>query len=108
MDDAVKKVDLSLDEVLAQNERLRRALEAKGCQIKLLEEKINYLLHCRFGPKSERIDEQQQSLFDDDNTDSAQEFTVEIEVPAHTRRRGGWRIPSKSLSHVRVEHDLLE
>jgi len=82
MDEAVKNVNLSLEDVLAQNELLRRALEAKDRQIKLLEEKINYLLHCRFGPKSERFDEQQQSLFEDDH--SAQEPAVEVEVPVHT------------------------
>jgi len=108
MDEAVKKVDLSLEEVLAHNEQLRRALEAKDCQIKLLEEKINYLLRCRFGPKSERFDDRQQSLFEDDNADCAQEPTVEIEAPAHTRKRGGRRIPHKDLPHVRVEHDLSD
>jgi transposase len=108
MDEAVKNVNLSLEEVLAQNELLRRALEAKDRQIKLLEEKINYLLHCRFGPKSERFDDRQQSLFEDNHTDSAQEPAVEVEVPAHTRRRGGRRIPPKDLPHVRVEHDLPE
>jgi len=49
-----------------------------------LEEKINYLLHCRFGPKSERFDERQQSLFEDDHTDRVQEPAVEVEVPVHT------------------------
>ncbi len=89
-------------------EGLRCTLEAKDHQIKLLEEKIHYLLHHRFGARSERFDERQQSLFDTpeqtDKTPSAKSITV----PEHTRKLGGRRIPPKHLPRVRVEHDLPE
>jgi len=89
-------------------EELRCSLEAKDHQIKLLEEKINYLLHHRFGSKSERFDERQQLLFDNEDATCEVASTAEIEVPAHTRKKGGRRIPPKDLPRVRVEHDLPE
>ena len=108
MDAAVKIADFSIEEVLEQNEKMRCSLEAKDHQIKLLEEKINYLLHYRFGAKSERFDDRQQLLFESEGATLEVEPTVEIEVPAHTRKTGGRRIPPKDLPRVRVEHDLTE
>jgi len=108
MDTAVQLADFSIEDVLAKNEELRCSLEAKDHQIKLLEEKINYLLHHRFGSKSERFDDRQKLLFENEDADSGIEHATEIEVPAHTRRMGGRRIPPKDLPRVRVEHDLTE
>ena len=89
MDAAVQITDLSMEKVLEQNEIMRCSLEAKDHQIKLLEEKINYLLHHRFGSKSERFDDRQQLLFESEGVTLEVEPAVEIEVPAHTRT-GGW------------------
>ena len=95
--------------------QLRSSLEEKECQIesqshqiRLLEEKIDYLLNYRFGSKSERLDERQELLFGNEVAEFEGEPTVEIEVPAHTRKTGGRRIPPKDLPRVRVEHDLPE
>jgi transposase len=87
---------------------LRCSIEAKEHQIKLLEETINYLLHHRFGSKSERFDERQQLLFEHEDADCKAEPVTEIEIPAHTRKTGGPRIPPKDLPRVRVKHDLTE
>lgn len=53
---------------------LRNSLEKKDCQIESqshqirhLEENINYPLQQRFGSMSERFDERQQLLFENDN-----------------------------------------
>ena len=70
-------------------EELRCSLETKDHQIKLLEEKINYLLNHRFGSKSERFDERQQLLFDNDDATCEVASTAGIEVPAHTRKIRG-------------------
>ena len=61
--EATKIANFNREELLEKNEELRCSLEAKDHQIRLLEEKINYLLHHRFGSKSERFDERQHALF---------------------------------------------
>jgi len=42
-------------------------IESQNHQIQLLQEKIHYLLHQRFGQKSECFDGQQQLPFENDN-----------------------------------------
>jgi len=105
MEAAVRNEIIEAEDPVRIIEELRCSLEAKDHQIKLLEEKINYLLHHRFGSKSERFDERQELLFDNDDAVEVEPAT-EIEVPAHTRKRGGRRLPPKNLPRVRVEHDL--
>jgi len=107
MEAAVRNEIIEAEDPVRIIEELRCSLEAKDHQIKLLEEKINYLLHHRFGSKSERFDERQELLFDNDDAVEVEPAT-EIEVPAHTRKRGGRRLPPKNLPRVRVEHDLPE
>lgn len=115
MDAAIKKEKKLVDDPLEIINHLYNSLEEKDCQIesqnhriRLLEEKINYLLHYRFGSKSERFDERQHLLFENEEGACEVETTTEIEVPAHTRKRGGRRNPPKNLPRVRVEHDLPE
>ena len=88
---------------------LRCSLEAKDHQIRLLEEKVNYLLRHRFGSQSERIDGRQGTLFESDE-DSTQDTLIEIvvDVPPHKRKKGGRRRPPKHLPRIRIEHDLPE
>ncbi len=105
---AVQIADSTIEEILAQNEELRCALEAKDSQIKLLEEKIQNLLHHRFGSKSERFDDRQQSMFEDEKVSCEIETVTEVEVPAHTRRMSGRRNTPANLPRVRVEHDLAK
>ncbi len=106
METAVNLAAIETDDPFKIIDNLRCSIEAKDHQIKLLEERINYLLHHRFGSKSERFDERQQLLFDNEDATCEVASTAEIEVPAHTRKKGGRRIPPKDLPRVRVEHDL--
>lgn len=115
MKEAIQIREELVNDPLEIIERLRESLEQKDCRIeaqdhriRLLEEKIQYLLHHRFGAKSERFDERQQALFDDQEDVGEVEVETDIEVPAHTRKRGGRRMPPKDLPRVRVEHDLSE
>ncbi len=108
MKTAVGIADFSIEDVLAQNDKLRCVLESRDHQIKLLEEKIHYLLHHRFGSKSERFDERQQLLFDNVDTTCEVKPATEIKVPEYTRNAGGRRVPPQNLPRVRVEHDLSE
>ena len=67
MEAAVKLAAIETDDPFKIIDHLRCSIEAKDHQIKLLEEKINYLLHHRFGAKSERFDERQQLLFESED-----------------------------------------
>ncbi len=97
------------DEWLEDNERLRRANEELKKIIHLLEEKVAYLLHYRFGPKSERFDNGQQSLFDVETPDEVPDELQSIDIPAHKRKKkGGRRKPPKHLPRERIEHDLSD
>ena len=91
METAVKLEQNAAEDPFKIIDNLRCSLEAKDHQIKLLEEKINYLLHHRFGSKSERFDERQQLLFENEDATCEVASTAEIEVPAHTRKKGGRR-----------------
>ncbi|MFL7870589.1 MAG: IS66 family transposase [Anaerolineales bacterium] len=108
METAIQIEENAAEDLLTIIDNLRCTLEAKDHQIKLLEEKIHYLLHHRFGSKSERFDERQQLLFGNEDATCEVASTAEIEVPAHTRKKGGRRIPPEDLPRVRVEHDLPE
>ncbi len=108
MEATAKITDFTIEDVLAQNDGLRCKLEARDHHIKLLEEKIHHLIYHRFSPKSERFDDRQLLLFDSEDTDCDVEPIAEVEIPTHTRKTGGRRIPPKNLPRVRVEHDLPE
>jgi hypothetical protein len=49
--------DIADNSLLEENEQLRRTVEERDKTIRLLQEKIQYLLNQRFGPKSERLDD---------------------------------------------------
>ena len=87
---------------------LRRLIEAKDREIALLNEKIHYLVHQRFGAKSERFDAHQQPLFEPEADTAEPEPIPEVEVPAHKRAKGGRRRPPAHLPRVRIEHELGE
>ncbi|MDX8382434.1 MAG: IS66 family transposase [Ghiorsea sp.] len=91
-------------------QELRCSVEVKDHEITLLKEKISYLIKKRFGAKSEQYDPRQGLLFGEDEVAAVVE-EVELEdkpvVPAK-KKKGGRRIPPKTLPHVRVEHDLSE
>ena len=97
MEAVVKLTDFSIEDVLAQNDELRCKLETRDHQIKLLEEKINYLLYHRFNSKSERFDERQQLLFDNEDAACEVEPTTEVKAPEYTRKTGGRRIPPNTF-----------
>jgi len=79
----------------------------------LLREQVKYLLAKRYGRSSEKfVNPNQMNLFDEDElaeldqSDVVPEEGIEIEVPAHKRKRGK-RAPLPSyLPTVRVEHTL--
>jgi len=74
---------------------------------KYLQEKIDSLIRQQFASKSEKLNHNQPTLFDDSDTKIEVIEDEEIEV-TFKRKKGGRRKPSKDLPRVRVEHDCDE
>lgn len=109
MKSAVILPENTLDNPLDQFSEMRQTIERLTQENLLLQEKINYLLHHRFGPKSERFTEGQALLFDDADIHTIEiSKKEEITVPEHIRKKGGRRKPPKDLPRIRIEHDLSE
>lgn len=91
--------------ILAQ---LHQTIEALQRENRLLHEKVQYLLHLRFGRKAEQPPAGQGQLFElpVPVADEPPPPSVNSEPPA--RRPGGRRKPPPELPRVRVEHDLAE
>jgi len=91
--------------------QLHQTIEDLRRENRLLNEKLQYLLHQRYGRKSESfMDARQGQLFEMDPSITAEEeppAPTEIE-PKPSRRKGGRRRPPKELPRIRIEHDLEE
>ena len=74
---------------------------------KYLQEKIDSLIRQQFGSKSEKLNHNQPTLFDDTDTKIEVIEDEGIEV-TFKRKKGGRRKPAKDLPRVRVEHDIDE
>jgi len=97
-----------------RNERLEKALQTKIGTIEQLEERLRALLTHRFGKRSERINPDQFTLFNE------AELTVDVEAPAdhdqedvnvkpHSRKRNNTRKPlPEQLPRVDVLHELSD
>ena len=99
--------DFTTDETLIIAE-LQGTIERQQREIELLNQKLQYLLHQRFGRKSEQSNPAQGSLFAIDEAVVTEEAEPEVEVEPATPRKGGRRRPPKDLPRVRIEHDLSE
>jgi len=91
-------------------ESLSKIIERQQCHIKLLEEKIDFLIRQRFTSSSEKFPDNQPSLFDSEELsviESIDDSEVE-EVKIIVKKKGGRTMPPKSLPHIRVEHDFSE
>ena len=101
MQKSLGRKDKIIEDLIAQN-------EASNNTIKLLEQKIDYLLRQQFLSKSEKLPDGQLSLFADlENKEVEEEKQEEIRVE-YTRAKGGKRKPPEHLPRVRVEHDISD
>lgn len=100
------------DEVLS----LHKKLEAYEIEIRLLREENKLLKHKIFGSKSERYVEddgsEQGSLFgelsDTDDSESPENTSETITVPAHTRKKRGRKPLPESLERMDIIHDISD
>ena len=82
-------------------------LEARDAEIAQLREYVRLLRHQRFGRKSEKVSADQLSIFNEAEREVAEAASREkgrdeIQVPAHTRKKGGRRPLPESLPCIEV------
>jgi transposase len=95
----------------AELEEREAELEARDAEIAQLREYVRLLRHQRFGRKSEKVSPDQLSIFNEAEREVAEAASREkerdeIQVPAHTRKKGGRRPLPESLPCIEVVHDL--
>lgn len=100
--------------VLNQQSKLEKKEEENHqyrIEIDLLREQIRLLLAKRYGPSSEKANEDQLGLFNEPEQEVLEATPVdepEIEVPAHVRKKPGRKPLPASLPRIRIEHDLAD
>jgi transposase len=87
-------------------------IDEQSDRIGFLEEAIRLLRSQRFAPKSEQASRHQLGLFNEAEATvhgaEGEDVEEEIDVPAHTRRKGGRRRLPDLLPRVEVVHDLSD
>ena len=103
----MKEELITIDKLLEIIENQAKENSAQKEEIKLLQEKIDYLLRQQYSSKSEKFNQNQPSLFEDNNVKIEAEVDEEIKIE-FVRKKGGRSSPSKDLPRVIVEHDISE
>jgi len=103
----MKEELITIEKLLETIENQAKENSVQKEQIKLLQEKIDYLLRQQFSPKSEKLNPNQPSLFEDNDVIIDVKADEEIEI-AFKRKKGGRTSPPKDIPRVRVEHDIPE
>ena len=89
-------------------EDLHKIVEVQAREIKILKEKIDYLVRQKFSSSSEKFPSNQPSLFEETPKEIIQEDDPEVEHIEIKRKKGGKRSIPKDIPITRVEHDLDE
>jgi len=103
----MKIEDISIKELINIIHNQEKKITSLQQENKYLQEKLDYLLRQKFASKSEKINSNQLSLFDDieNKVEVVEDETIKIEF---TRKKGGRKKPPANLPRVRVEHDINE
>ena len=100
-----EKEQKQMDQVADLKHMIERLTEDN----RILQEKVDYLLSQRFGCKTESVNPNQLSLFDEPELPSQAELETEfIDIPQHKRIRKGRSTPPEDLPRIVVEHDLTD
>ncbi len=101
--------------LVAEREALNRRLTTVTVERDLLQERLNAFLRKLFDAQSEARGADQKDLFFNEaealappGTPVAEEATIEIEIPAHTRKKRGRKPLDPSLPRDVVRHELPE
>ena len=99
MQKSLDKKDEIIAELITQNKLLKS-------QIKLQDQRIDYLVRQQFLSKSEKLPDGQLSFFADlTNKEVEEEKSEEVEI-TYVRAKGGKKRPPEHLPRIRVEHDI--
>ena len=85
-----------------------QALAERDTRIESLNEHIRILLARRFGASSERVDDTQLGLFNEAEVEAREAEADVVEVPRHTRRRGGRERLPAHLPREEIVYELPE
>lgn len=103
------KIEKSPQEIIAE---LQEKLARQQQEIELLRHRLNVALNHRYGKRSEKINPNQLSLFDEATFPTIEETVVieqaeaEIAVATYTRKKPGRRPLPKDLPRKQIIHDL--
>ena len=103
----MKKELIRTEKLLKTIEKQLEENNAQRIEIKVLKEKIDYLIRQQFASKSEKLNSDQPSLFDENDISIEVVEDEEVEI-TFKRKKGGRSSPSKDIPRVRVEHDISE
>ena len=87
---------------------LKSTIDVQAKEIKLLQEKVDYLIRQKFASSSEKFPSNQPSLFEEEKSEVIEEDDPEVEHIETKRRKGGRRPIPKNIPITRVEHDISE
>ena len=70
---------------------LKSTINVQAKEIKILQEKVDYLIRQKFGSTSEKFPNNQPSLFEEEKVEIIQEYDPEVEHIEIKRKKGGKR-----------------
>jgi len=104
----LENMQKSLNEKDEINKQLLTQNKLLTSQIKLLEQKIDFLIREKFASKSEKHLLNQPSLFDDLENKEVEKIEEEKIEITYTRTKGRKKRPPEHLPRIRVEHNMPE
>ncbi|MDQ7084561.1 MAG: IS66 family transposase zinc-finger binding domain-containing protein [Sulfurovum sp.] len=101
----IEKLQETIINQAQENSSQEKRIQTQQIEINYLKEKIDYLIRQQFTSKSEKLNPNQPSLFEDTKETIEVIEDEEIEI-TFKRKKGGRTSPPKELPRVRVEHDI--
>jgi len=103
----IKKLQEIIINKAKENSSIEEQVYILKAQNKYLQERIDQLTRMLFTSKSEKIPNNQPSLFEDSEEKIEVVEDKEIEI-TFKRKKGGRTSPPKDIPRIRVEHDISE
>ncbi|MDQ7085363.1 MAG: IS66 family transposase zinc-finger binding domain-containing protein [Sulfurovum sp.] len=103
----VKKLPETSINKSQENSSQEKKIQTQQIEINYLKEKIDYLIRQQFTSKSEKLNPNQPTLFDDNEESVEVVEDEEIEI-TFKRKKGGRTSPPADIPRVRVVHDISE
>jgi transposase len=103
------EIDRSPEKALELIQQLSGSVVTLENRVEALTEELRLALLRKFGRSSEKIDPSQQELFEESESQSPEEDSVEtITVPAHNRKKVGRKPLDPGIPREKIIHDLSD